>query len=279
VSLNSDYLLNQYHKAKLTPSSLKEFFGFHLNMWVDKSKEEQFIEKEFIEIAYNNGIDIQLDFDFFKNKDVYLGLDMSKTDDLASLVILHYDREQNHFYAFPFIYMPSVPTKRIRNRGIDLTQWLLDGSITECRVKRIDEDMIFEDIVKINENCNIACLGHDGVNKSNIIPAVENLRKSNKQRIDCQWVEQGIYKITTATKLLDRIMAQEQLTFCNPCMKWQFGNCITRTDINNNIKLDKKISKDSIDSISALVNALELWRRDNENEYYKAPAEPIKISW
>jgi phage terminase large subunit-like protein len=53
-TLSLNYLLDIFDKAKLTPSSLKEFFSFNLNIWVD-SIEDQFIESEFINEAFEKG--------------------------------------------------------------------------------------------------------------------------------------------------------------------------------------------------------------------------------
>lgn len=272
TTLKKDYLVDCLNKAKLTPTSLKEFFSFSLNQWVE-SKEKQFIEQEFINAAFKKGEEIKLNFDFFKDKDVYLGVDLSKTDDLSSLVMLTYDEELKQFYAYPFIYLAKNPINRIRNRGIDLTQWIFSGEIHQCENNRIDYKDILNDILKINEDCNIINLGYDSYLKSEIIPALDFYRISN------QFVSQSMKDITTATKLLDRIFAQNEITCTNNAFKWQFKNCVVYPDINFNVKLAKNISLDSIDSCAALVNALELWRIDNEDKEYKVDFQPISISF
>ena len=272
TTLEKSYLIDTLNKAKLTPSSLKEFFCFNLNLWLD-SKEDQFIEQQFINKAFEKGEKAGLNFDFFKGKDIYLGLDISKTNDLSSLVMLWYDTDNKEYYAYPYIYFANNPVKRVRSRGIDLTQWLMSGEIRQCSTARIDYNMIYDDIMYIKEHCNILALGHDGYNKEEIIPMLES------QRINVEYVSQRIADITTATKLLDRVMAQEQLTAVNNAFKWQFKNVIPYRDINNNLKLDKKVSKDSIDSVAALVNALELWRKDNEYNLTRTSYTPIKMNW
>jgi phage terminase large subunit-like protein len=270
-SLDINLLKDNYEKSKLTPSSLREFFSFNLNLWVDAATDDQFIEDEFINKAFDKGNDLNLSLDFFRGKDVYLGLDTSKIEDLSSLVILNYDKETKEFFSYPFIYFAKNNSKKIRNKGVDLTKWLLSGEIKQSPFKRIDYTEILEDIIYLNSICNIKNLGHDGYNKSEIIPYLDN------QRIYNEIVSQSIKDITTATKLLDKIFATEKITCVNGAYKWQFKNAIIYEDINNNKKLHKKKSLDSIDSIAALINALELWRRDNEDELFKVDFQPISI--
>jgi phage terminase large subunit-like protein len=214
---------------------------------------------------------MKLDLEFFRGKQVYLGLDTSKIEDLSSLVVLHHDKINKRFYAFPFIYFANNPIKKIRNRGIDITKWLLSGEIKQCADKRIDYIDIIEDILYINSICEIINVGHDNYNKSEIIPILDNNVIRNTA------VSQSIANINSATKLLDRILANGELVCINDAFKWQFSNVVIYTDINNNIKCNKKKSLDSIDSVIALINALELWRRDNEKDYYKVDTSKIQI--
>jgi phage terminase large subunit-like protein len=272
TALEVDYLLDLYEKAKQTPTSLKEFFVKNLNLWVE-GKETELIEKEFLDVAFKKGDHINLTKEFFHGKEVFFGLDMSSTEDLTSLVILHYDKLGRQFYAYPFIYFPNNPIKKVRGRGIDLTQWLLDGSIQQSVHKRINYTDILEDVLYFKNNgCEIKGLGHDGRLKDEIIPALE------QYNIDTEFVSQGISDITTAVKLLDKIFAQEQITCVNPAFKWQFGNIQIYKDLNFNIKMNKKLSRDSIDSCIALQNALELWRRKYEDEMYTPKYIPISMS-
>jgi phage terminase large subunit-like protein len=187
-------------------------------------------------------------------------------------VILHYDKNVRQFYAFPLIYFANNPIKKIRVRGIDLTQWLMSGEIKQCITNRIDEQQVIDDILTINAICKVKAIGHDSFNKTVIIPQLE------KALINVEYVSQLCGKISSATKLLDRIFAQDELTCINNAFKWQFKNVEIRKDGDNNIKCDKKLSRDSIDSVAALNNALELWRLDNEDEY-NSTYTPIVIKF
>jgi phage terminase large subunit-like protein len=271
LALGIDYLQNLYEKAKIVPSSLKEFFSFNLNLWVSGT-EEDFIEEDLLKIAFKKGNDMNLTKEFFWGKEIYLGLDLSSREDLSSLVVLHYDKLLKEFYIFPFIYLPNNPIKKIRGRGIDLTSWLMDGFIQQCATSRIDYRDIIEDILYFkNHNCKIKCLGADSYNKDEIMPTMD------AQRIKYQFVSQAIKDITQSVKLMDRIFAQEQVTCVNPAFKWMFKNIVIYKDINANIKMNKKLSRDSIDSCVAFANALELFRIDYEAEIYRPQYVPITI--
>jgi phage terminase large subunit-like protein len=270
AALKFDYLKNLYDKAKQTPTSLREFFSFNLNLWVE-GKEGQFIEQEFLNTGFQKGLQMNLTKDWFKGKEVYLGLDLSAREDLSSLAVLHYDKVLKQFYCYPFIYFANNAIKKVRGRGISLDQWLMDGSIQQCISKRIDIQDILEDILYFKNNCIIKAFGADSYNKDEIEGILE------KHKINLEFVSQAIRDITTTVKLIDRIFAQEQISCVNLAFKWQWKNVVIYKDLNFNIKMNKKLSRDSIDSCVALQNALELWRHDNEDELYKVPYTPITI--
>jgi phage terminase large subunit-like protein len=273
-SLSLDHLIDTFEKAKLTPTSLKEFFVYNLNFWLE-SKEDQFIEQSLINEAFDKGIQINLDLEFFRGKEVYIGIDLSRTEDLSSVVVLHYDKIFKQFYCYPLIYFANNPIKKVRGRGIDITQWIINGEIYQCKTNRIDYQKIIQDIDMINSMCTIKNLGYDSYNPSEVIPTLED------HRIYCTIVSQAMKDMSPTTKYLDRIFAQKEIT-CSPNMafKWQFKNCILYTDLNtNNIKLNKKISRDSIDSVIALQNAVHLWYKDYGDERDNPGFTPIKITW
>lgn len=207
-------------------------------------------------------------------------MDLSRTDDLSSLCVTHFDPEKRLFYVMPFIYMANRPVKRIRGRGVDLTQWIIDGKICQSEINRIDYNDIINDLLKINSIANIKGIGHDGRFENEVVPYMEKLKNLEGYWLECVFVSQGIYDITPAVQLLDRIFAQGQVV-CddNPCFKWQFKNCVTYRGENNNIKISKKKSLDSIDSVIAFQNSLELIRREIKDSYYQIEYVPISIKF
>jgi phage terminase large subunit-like protein len=262
-------LQDLYIKAKLTPASLIEFFTLNLNMWV-AGKEAQFIEQEFIDAAYNRGVDNHINLEFFRDKDVYIGMDLSKTNDLSSVVVLHVDKHK-HFYAYPIIYFPNLINRKARARGINLSKWLLSGEIKQCEGARIDYQMIIDDLIYINSICKIKNFGHDGYNQNEIVPTLESVG------IFGEVVGQGIFNLSQSTKLLDRIMVEHRISYTNEAFRWQFSNAIAYYDDNNNLKCSKKKSRDSIDSVYALLDAIYLWQEENDSSFTK-PYEALKIS-
>jgi phage terminase large subunit-like protein len=52
----------------------------------------------------------------------------------------------------------------------------------------------------------------------------------------------------------------------NPILKWMVGNAVVVTDAAGNKKLDKAKSREKIDGLAALVNALALLASDPDAE-------------
>lgn len=68
---------------------------------------------------------------------------------------------------------------------------------------------------------------------------------------------QGIMNMSAPTKEFERLILSGELDHLgDPVLRWMAGNVQIYTDINNNIKPDKKRSQDKIDGIVAAIMAI-----------------------
>jgi phage terminase large subunit-like protein len=72
--------------------------------------------------------------------------------------------------------------------------------------------------------------------------------------------QQSIRYMSVPTKWVETEMLQHNLNLLdNPVIRWMFRNVVTYVDPNANIKLDKSRSRNKIDGVVALVDAVGGW--------------------
>ena len=72
--------------------------------------------------------------------------------------------------------------------------------------------------------------------------------------------QQSVRYMSVPTKWMESAVLKHELNFLdNPVIRWMFQNVVIYTDPNANIKLDKARSRNKIDGVVALVDAIGGW--------------------
>lgn len=249
VISNIDDLKTEFNQAVITPSLLNNFLTKNLNIWV--TNQRGWIEEKVLTEVFSD--DIKLDD--FKGQDCYIGLDLSSTRDLTSAVLLF--ESGGHFYSFPFFFMANNPAKKIRKGGINLGTWIRQGHIIECKTKTVDYDLLYDYFERWANDFNVVAVGYDYLNSALIVPKIETLG------ISCIKMPQTPMAFNFPLKFLEKLMYDGSITLTNPALKWNFRNVVLYTDGNDNIKIMKNKSLDSVDGCVSLGEALAMWLQVN----------------
>jgi len=244
-----DDLIIEFNQAKITPSLLNNFLTKNLNLWI--SNENTWIEEEDLEAVYTEDLKIE----DFKGEDCYIGVDLSSTRDLTSFALL-FERDEK-FFIFPYCYMANQPTKKIRKGGIDLNKWIRQGHITMCQTKTVDYDLLFQQFEKWSEMFNIVNVGYDPYNSDMFVPRVEALG------VECTKVPQTAPAFNFPLKYLEMMIYNHNVSLTNPVTKWNFRNVVLYFDGNENMKIMKNKSKDSVDVAVSIGMAVSMWLQEN----------------
>jgi phage terminase large subunit-like protein len=240
-----DYLEQEYQKTINIPSLLPNFLTKHLNIFTGGS--EVWIAEEKLSRA-----NVPYFITRTPKQDIYLGLDLSSTRDLTSLVgILEEDRK---FDAIPWFWLPNNSEMLFRKGGVNLMNWIREGYITHCQTETIDYDMIYDKIIEIDQEYNIVALGYDPFNSDLILPRLIDYG------INTYKFPQTASAFNFPLKYLEKMILERQMSFGkNPVLLWNFRNVVLYIDGNNNIKIMKNKSRDSVDGAVSLGMALGGW--------------------
>jgi phage terminase large subunit-like protein len=253
VVLSLEDLIIDYKKASLTITDKINFKVKNLNLYADG--ETTWIPDEAYRRCFN-----EVDIKTFYGKKVYLGLDLSSTRDLSSLVAV-IEGDDGKLNVFPEFYFPVNDNEqnKIRPSGIDLTGWIEKGWIEPHESRIIDYEKVYQRIKWYYEKFEVISLSYDRWDASILINQVES-----NLLIDTFPTPQTTAFFTYPMRYLERLIFNEDINLSkSPALRWNFRNVVIYTDTSGNVKPAKNKSLDSIDGVIALLEALGAYAQIN----------------
>ena len=248
VSVSPDYLEEYAERAKRQPSIENTFRNLHLDQWT--ASETRWIGSE----AWN-----KCEVDEFPDLDgceCYVGVDLASIRDLSAVVYVF--PLDGKFYVVPHFFCPSdtgrdAPKKYQKQ----YFRWMEAGFLTETPGAVTDYKFIRDRIVKDAERYDVREILCDPWNAQDTMTQLED------EGLEVIQVKQNWQGMSPGTKSLEEAILEGQLQHDgNPVMSWMIANTIVDTDLNSNIRPNKKksqgkdLTKGKIDGVVAMIMAM-----------------------
>ena len=242
---------DQFHTNKSIPSLLSDFITKRFNMFLEENS--QWIESHILDAAFGEFTEEKV-----KNLPCYIGLDLSSTRDLTSIVCLWDGGD--HFYAKSYFFFVESEKNSLRKGNIDIKHWVDLGYIKPCTTKTIDYEMVAGKIRAINNTYDVKGLYYDPWHFDRILNEVK------EAGIWCVPIQPGPKNFDGAIRFLESLMYGNMLTIkTNSCMKWNFRNLVITSDWNGSQRPDKNKSADATDGVISLLNCIAGHLKANAN--------------
>ena len=249
----------------LIPVLVKNF-----NMWLQAS-EDSYISADDWDAGKSEPIPN------LENKDVYIGVDLSKSNDLTAVSwIIPTGEGQFYVDSHSWVGTKYGLDSKIKRDGIDYRSM---EQLGECTITRLDSgiidyDEVFEFIQELigKYNLTVKAIAYDPYNFDTL------LTKFEKEDYPLFEVRQGTKTLNTPTrdfreKLFDKKIKHNG----NQILAYAVNNAVLKTD-NNGWQIDKARNSNRIDPIAALINAYvsamdyydEQEASQHANEYYES---------
>jgi phage terminase large subunit-like protein len=235
-----------FNQSKFSIEKRYFFLTKILNIFCDSP--DTWIDEEYLIPVFEE------DFDETKllGKDAFLGIDLSKTTDLSSIVLYVNDGDMS--YAIPYFWMANMDRNIIRKSGKDLSNWIFDGYITKCETMTIDMNLIYEKIIELSKKFNLISVQYDPYN------SIELIARLKDYGINCELFKQSPLAFNYPLKAVEDMIYNKRIKLKNPCLFWNFSNVVIYFETGNgNIKIVKSAQKDSVDGCVALAMSIGGW--------------------
>lgn len=237
-------------EAKQSPGKQNAFRQFRLNQWVRQTTR-------WLDMGLwdeNAGLVVPA---LLAGQECWAGLDMASTTDFAAWVLyfpgalVEADGPKDAVLAR--FWLPETAVAARKDMRDRLEGWAREGFLTVTPGDVIDLEAMKAQIDRDMQLFAVKGLGYDRWGANDIVSWMK-ARKGEK------WAR-GIAQTTTAlnapSKELERLLGRRTLRHGgHPVLRWMADNVQAKRDAEGNIKPDRAKSKEKIDGIAALVDAL-----------------------
>lgn len=195
----------------------------------------------------------------WKGRIVYVGLDLSETNDNTSVSMVTVD-DNNNILADSFAFIPEGRIEeKTATEKVNYRELIKSGKVIACGDKVIDYAVV-EDFILNLENkygVQIQAIGYD---RWNALSTAQKLERAGYNLVE---IRQHSSVLHPPTKLLkEKILAKEFKYENNTLMEINFQNARCTYDTNKNMYVHKKKSTGKVDMVVSLLNAVYLLQQD-----------------
>lgn len=212
----------------------------------------------YVEITKVQACSVKENPDFWRGKPVYLGLDLSQSDDNTAVAMA--TAENGILYAKVWGFVPSDRIEyKSKKETVDYRRMIQKEICYACGDEVIDYGFIENFILSLPEKYGVDIIqcGYDRWN------ALSSVQKLEAKGIECVEIKQHSSVLHSPTKLLkEKILSKKFRYDENWLLEINFQNARCTEDTNRNKYVNKKKSAGKVDEVVALINATYLIEQD-----------------
>jgi phage terminase large subunit-like protein len=244
ITVQPAYLRDQANKAAEVIAYENTFKRLHLNIWTEQDSRWLPIEKW-------DACERDFDESELEGRRCIAGVDLATTTDITAVSLL-FPWDDGTFRVKMVFFVPEETlTVRVKRDRIPYDVWAREGHLILTPGAVCDYDFIREAFRKWGELYNIAQIVIDRWNATQLATQLQG------DDFEVAFFGQGFASMSAPMKELNGLIISERIHHStNPVMRWMISNVAIEQDAAGNIKPSKRRSKEKIDGVVALVNAL-----------------------
>lgn len=246
-------LLKKRAHAIAVESSRENFVCKHCNIVYTGADSESFVNIS--DVQQCKVADIE-----WAGRVVYVGLDLSQTDDNTSVSMLALD-DDNNILAESFAFVPEgrIEAKTVSEK-VDYSAMIRGGKVIACGDMVIDYAVVEQFIMSLEERfgVQIQAIGYD---RWNALSTAQKLEGAGYNMVEVKMHSSVLHP---PTKLMKEQILERKFKYTkNPLYEINFQNARCVYDTNKNLYVNKKRSKGKIDMVISSIIALYLLQQDS----------------
>lgn len=233
-------------------SARENFVTKHCNIIYQGAGTETFIDVKDVQSCRVSKID-------WTGRVVYVGLDLSETNDNTSVSMVTVD-DDNNILADSWAF---IPEGRIEEKTafekVNYKELVRSDHVIPCGDKVIDYAVVEDFILSLEEKygVQIQAIGYD---RWNALSTAQKLERAGHNLVE---IRQHSSVLHPPTKLLkEKILGREFQYESNRLLEINFQNARCSYDTNKNLYVHKKKSTGKVDMVVSLINAIYLLQQD-----------------
>ena len=245
-------LIKKRAYAVAVESARENFVCKHCNIIYQGTGTETYIDVKDVQECKQAKIN-------WSGKVVYVGLDLSESNDNTSVSIVTVD-DNNNILADSYAFIPEGRIEeKTASEKVNYRELIRTGKVIACGDKVIDYSIV-EDFILNLENkygVQIQAIGYD---RWNALSTAQKLERAGYNLVE---IRQHSSVLHPPTKLLkEKILSKEFQYENNKLLEINFQNARCSYDTNKNMYVHKKKSTGKVDMVVSILNAVYLLQQD-----------------
>ena len=269
--MNDDRVLYQANPVSVKkPEMLEKLKEQRLDAILYENKRENFLCKHcnilYVGLGVEGYIDVQKvklckrtrDDAWWKGRRVWLGLDLSLSDDNTSVSMVTEDNGTIYARVTGFLPADRVEAKS-KKEGVDYKRLEKEGNCIACGSEVVDYSTVEEYILTLKDRLGVEIqqVGYDRWN------AISTVQKLEAEGITCVEIKQHSSVLHAPTKLLKEAILDRKFAYDdNRLLEINFQNARCTEDTNLNKYVNKKKSAGKVDMVVATINGVYLLQQE-----------------
>lgn len=245
-------LLKKRAYAIAVESARENFVTKHCNIIYQGVGTETYVDVKDVQACKVANID-------WRGKVVYIGFDLSETNDNTSVSMVSVD-DDNNILAESFCFFPEGRIEeKMLSEKVNYRELQKTGKVIACGDRVIDYAVVEDFIAGLEEKygVQIQAIGFD---RWNAISSAQKLERAGFNMVE---IRQHSSVLHPPTKLLKEKILNGEFRYCeNRMLEINFQNARCVYDTNKNQYVNKKKSSGKVDMVVSLINAVYLLQQD-----------------
>jgi len=252
VAFPEDEFRDDWKDSLTNPRKRSQWLRYSLNVWVER--DGRWFNPDDWQACSSAPLP-------FGDRPVWIGVDLASNLDMTAAAIVAKSPEGAWDVEMRYWVPEATVGERISRDRIPYDQWIREGYVTVTEGARLDHEKVAADLIELADRYRVQSIAADPWNLGAI---ASKLQASGLQ---VQAITQRTGTLNAPSKLLEALVVEGKLRHGgNPVLQWNANNVCCYTDATGSIKPDKAKSREKIDGIAALVNALAVASTAVEDE-------------
>ena len=234
-------------------SAKENFVTKHCNIIYQGIGTETYIDVKDVQACKLAKID-------WTGRTVYVGLDLSESNDNTSVTIASVDDDEK-IYVSSYAFIPEDRIdEKSQSEKVNYRELIKEGHVLPCGNRVIDYGFVEEFILTLEKRMGVTiqAIGYD---RWNALSTAQKLEREGYQLVE---IKQHSSVLHPPTKLLrEKILNGEFGYMKNKLYEINFQNARCTYDTNKNMFVNKKKSTGKVDMVVSTLNAVYLLQQDN----------------
>lgn len=196
----------------------------------------------------------------WEGREVYVGVDLSMSNDNCSVSIVGYDEDTDTVLIKTMAFIPDGKIdEKSKLERVSYRDYINNGWCIPCGDRTVDYSVIEDYVLKLEERfgVKIHSLGYDRYN------AISSAQKFEQGGIVCVEIRQHSSLLHAPTKWLAELIENKKVLYDEDrLLELNFDNSRCTYDTNLNRYVNKKKSTGKVDEVVATINALYLMQQN-----------------